>query len=295
MKKHWCFTSFQESPLFTTWTEDTLPSYVKYIIYQRERCPDSERLHWQGYIELSRSQRMSKLKRIFNDNTIHLEGRNGSRESARDYCQKEESRLPECEPVELGTWTESNQGKRTDLEFACEILKTQGISAVAEELPGTYVKFSRGLEKLSYILRRSPEWRELRVIVLVGTAGTGKTRCARSCFGPTFLVPPPTGNRIWWDGYNGEETLIIDEFYGWLKYSHLLRILDGHPLQLEIKGGMCWALWNTVILTSNKHPSEWYDQGLTPALARRIRQTIVLTNNLEFDENGNLLSDIQFN
>lgn len=294
-KTHWCFTSFADNPTFLTFTDDK-PSSIRYIVWQREQCPHSGRLHWQGYVEFGRSQRMSAVKRILGDSAMHLEGRRGSRDNAREYCTKEESRVQGTSFTEVGEWIESKQGKRTDLEAACEIVRNKkGLAEVANELPTVYVKFSKGLEKLNYILNKSPNWRNIRAFSLVGTAGTGKTRLARSYFGECFLLPPPTANRVWWDGYQGEKTLVLDEFYGWLKYSYLLRILDGHPCQLEVKGGFCWALWETVVLTSNKHPSEWYEAGLTPALARRLTQTIILTDPLVFDENNNLISNIHIN
>lgn len=78
--------------------------------------------------------------------------------------------------------------------------------------------------------------------------------------------------RVWFDGYEGEPRLVIDDFYGWIKYGMLLRILDGHQFRGEVKGGHIYGHWTTVIITSNKRPDEWYKDGLTPALARRINE-----------------------
>jgi len=52
----------------------------------------------------------------------------------------------------------------------------------------------------------------------------------------------------------------------------LLRLLDKYKLKVEIKGGHSWAIWTTVVITSNHHPSEWYkDVDLAP-LERRIQE-----------------------
>ena len=41
----------------------------------------------------------------------------------------------------------------------------------------------------------------------------------------------------WWDNYAQEEIIILDEFYGWLPYCEMLRLLDRYPCQVETKGG----------------------------------------------------------
>lgn len=40
-----------------------------------------------------------------------------------------------------------------------------------------------------------------------GYTGTGKTRGVRARFPDAFIK----GNNVWWDGYNNEEVVIIDE------------------------------------------------------------------------------------
>lgn len=85
---------------------------------------------------------MSQLQTHF-DNCAHYEPRHGSREQARDYCRKLESRLEE--PIEWGEWT-TNPGQRTDLEAACELVKGGAPdSIVARAMPKTFVLFNRGL------------------------------------------------------------------------------------------------------------------------------------------------------
>jgi len=74
----------------------------------------------------------------------------------------------------------------------------------------------------------------------------------------------------WWQNYSGESALILDDYNGYLQYTELLRVLDRYAYQVQIKGGFVWAQWNTVIITSNTDPKEWYTRGMTPALFRRL-------------------------
>jgi len=74
----------------------------------------------------------------------------------------------------------------------------------------------------------------------------------------------------WWDGYSGQPVVVIDEFYGWLGYDFLLRLLDRYSFAVETKGGSVSFTSKLVIFTSNKPPSEWYRniQDLGPLLRR---------------------------
>ena len=81
-------------------------------------------------------------------------------------------------------------------------------------------------------------------------------------------------NIVWWDGYMGEKTLIIDDFDGWISHNRMLGLLDGYQCRLAIKGGFTYARWTKVIITSNKRPESWYDGVITEALKRRLHVVI---------------------
>lgn len=89
--RSWLITSYNiEPPAFLLGLDKEI---IKYGIWQQERCPTTGRLHLQGYFEFSKPMRMSAVKRAIGDAAAHVEPRNGSREEARDYCRKEESRV----------------------------------------------------------------------------------------------------------------------------------------------------------------------------------------------------------
>lgn len=105
--RHICFTTYNESP--PVYREDEM----RYLIYQREKCPTSGKLHWQGYVEFFRKITFNTIKKIFNDNTIHLESRRGNRDQAREYCMKNDTQI--IPAVEHGSWSSGGQGARNDL------------------------------------------------------------------------------------------------------------------------------------------------------------------------------------
>lgn len=103
--RNWCFTAFKKPNLVST-------TDIKYMIYQPEICPTTKKEHYQGYVELINACSMRTIKRILNDEQVHVEPRRGTQKQAIEYCKKEESRNGET--FEYGT--PKKQGKRSDLD-----------------------------------------------------------------------------------------------------------------------------------------------------------------------------------
>lgn len=274
----WCFTLFVEdekdySGLLSC--EDG----IRYAVWQLEMSPTTQRLHLQGYAEFESPTRISKLRQLVGE-SVHGESRKGTRAQAIAYCKKEESRI--LGPWDVGSVTSIQQGKRSDLDrVADSIMAGESLHSVIADHPVQYIRYRRGIEALitHRLQERADSWREVTVSIYYGDTGTGKTRKALDENVSRFILDQ--GDRIWFDGYTGQDTLIIDDFYGWIKFGYLLRVLDGHPLRLEIKGGHTYALWTSVIITSNKPWAEWYScisETQTAALKRRINHCIHFTN-----------------
>lgn len=124
--RHWCVTFFLpdgsrpevlEKEEQEVADADQDPQRVRYALWQREIAPETGRQHWQGYIEFLApckgtailkavgvrrgDQRLRELRR----GEIHWERRRGTREEARDYCKKQDTRDPRdgSGPFEWGT------------------------------------------------------------------------------------------------------------------------------------------------------------------------------------------------
>jgi len=117
--RNWCFTSY-DLENFKLPDED--PRF-RYCVYQAEKCPETQRVHLQGYIEFNSAVSFGPLKTMFGDPSIHLEARRGSRAEARAYCMKNESRY--ADPIEFGTWTGPEERARQDLNEARERIQAK--------------------------------------------------------------------------------------------------------------------------------------------------------------------------
>lgn len=62
----------------------------------------------------------------------------------------------------------------------------------------------------------------------------------------------------WWDGYKGEQNILIDEFDGQIGITHLLQWFDPYEMTVECKGGGVALHGVHWIITSNNPPTAWY-------------------------------------
>lgn len=118
-----------------------------------------------------------------------------------------------------------------------------------------------------------PRSHEVKVIVIQGPTGTGKSRWAHDNYPEGYWKQ----RSIWWDGYSKQSDVIIDEFYGWIPFDTLLRICDRYPLLVETKGGQVNFVAKTIIITTNALPSTWYKNVYFDSFVRRVSQWMVFT------------------
>lgn len=251
---------------------DTWP--VKYVVYQRE-IGESGTPHFQGYAEFTKPLRLSGVRRLLA--TAHWEPRKGTRDQARDYATKEDTRADG--PWEYGDFVEK-RGSRTDVtELKKKIEEGASVKTIFETETLSYLKYSRAIEKARLMYQPKRDWAP-EVIVLVGPTGVGKSRWCRETAPDAYWKQPSN----WWDAYDGQPDVVLDDYYGWLPFHELLRVLDRYEHQVQSKGGNTQLLAKRIFITSNKTPDKWYDnKKRTYYLASLYRR---LTKLVFVDEDG---------
>lgn len=267
--RNWCFTCWDTNELNNILKDDK----SHYVIYGEEICPNTNKLHYQGYAEFDNKVSIGNkghLKKIAK--TTHWERRYSTQKQAIDYCKKD------------GKWFErgqpSHQGERTDIMELKECIdKGAKLSEVADQHFEYFLKFNKGILMYMNLKPKVRTWKT-ECQIMVGPPGCGKSiKCPTQ---NAFWLNRPTNSNIWWDGYNGEEDVVLDDFYSWVPFDLLLRILDRYPLNVEIKGGVVPFLAKRVWITSNQRINEWYSIEIRSnsdrwnALLRRIEYYIDL-------------------
>lgn len=241
-------------------------SKIRYSIWQVE-SGEGEKPHIQGFIHFQRPVAMTTLKSRLKANWLHCEAARDS-EACSEYCSKADSstNTRHYGPVTVGTRPNYAEKTVKPTDALCDMV-ARGYSdeKLAEEAPWAILRHSRGINALRYAHLRaeSRKWRDVEVIILCGYAGTGKTAWAIATSGEdaSYYKPDLSKQTLWYDGYQGERTLILDDFRGSsMRFEELLKVLDGHQLQLPIKGGHTYAMWTRVVITSNTTPDEWYQR-----------------------------------
>jgi len=267
MNRSWCFTENNPTGLIDWSLNDSLER-VRYAVYQHE-VGENGTPHFQGYVEFNKPVRLSYCRTLIPG--AHWETRKGTRDQARNYAMKEETRMDG--PYEYGDWTGGGQGQRTDVQ-ALKALIDDGASLVQiwDEQPTMFLRYLRSIQTAQMLKCPQRTWKT-EVHVLYGPTNTGKTRFVMDNYGPTSRLYFKQKS-IWWDGYIGQENVILDDFYGWLPYDELLRLLDRYPLTVQTKGSQTQFLAKRIFLTSNTHPIKWYSNakilGQIDSFIRRV-------------------------
>lgn len=227
--------------------------------------------HLQGYMEFKQQVLLSTAKNKISSK-FHIAERRGTPQQAKDYAIKDGNNVHEWGVM-------SQQGKRTDLMIACELI-TGGsrLKEVATQHPDTFVKFHKGLKALQTVLIE-PRNEVPEVIVYYGETGTGKSHTARLETEDPYVWGPE--QEKWFDGYEGQKHVIFEEFRGQLQFGQMLRLLDRYDCKVQYKGGMCEFAATKIIITSPVHPSQWYkclgeEEGKLDQLLRRITRVVHL-------------------
>lgn len=295
----WCFTDFSTTNPNELFQTDALSEHVKAASYQIERCPRTNRLHFQGWIYLNRSQRRRWVSAHIFKGQPHLEKARGDPASNLQYTTKEETREPgqNSGPYyhpDIDTvirFTRTNQGRRTDLEAIAASIEGRDVNellSIADNHGGAYIRYHRGIQNL-WNLRSSAEAsttdRDLEVHIIWGDPGVGKTRRVYEEHGYGNVYRLFSYSPEWWDGYSGQKVLLLDDFYGQLPLSRMLNILDRYPLQVSIKASSTWARYTKVYITSNTNWTDWYRTAfLNPRSKAAFRRRITSITKIEIPE-----------
>ena len=209
---------------------------------------------------------MVSVKRSLGDEFghIHLEPAQGSAEQNRQYCTKDND------------WEEfgelPSQGRRSDLATIKRNIE-EGVSdeVIARDHFGTWIQYRRSFAAYRDLVSRPSMRVELKVYVLLGEPGVGKTRFAFQYaeeMGETlYRVADP--ELRWFDGYREEKCVLIDDYRGAGNFGFLLQLLDIYPLRVPIKGSFVQWKPQVIFITSNDEPCFWYpDKDLSPLLRR---------------------------
>lgn len=167
------------------------------------------------------------------------------------------------------------QGRRTDLdELTLEVLENPRhltLSQIVVQYPELYVRYPAGINRLfSAVAMTKAQDRSMHIELYIGKSGTGKTRAALTKYPNIYRKMTEVK---WWENYEGQREVLLDDYEGQHAYREFLRICDHYWSLWEVKGGYVVKNWDRVVITSNVVPAFWYrERDHIKELARRLEE-----------------------
>lgn len=201
-----------------------------------------------------------------------------SKEAAEKYCQKE---------GDFEEWGKRPVGerKRTDIIRMNDII--EDMKADPDKHVFDHLGDDNGLLIMSHLralkeyasfnirMKQVPNKPQFEVILCIGASGSGKSRWLAETYPDAFWVTyGASGQPTWFDGYKGEETIVLDDFKGSMQYTQFLRLCDRYKQDLPVKGSTVPGVHTRIVLTSICEPSAWYDYSHATRKLREVERRI---------------------
>lgn len=209
----------------------------------------------------------------------------GSVKQNVDYCSKDDNF------IEFGIRPQA--GARSDLNHLYKAIK-KGQSDRELLDNGHFPTWSRSLKAVDRVrgLYR-PKANQRKIILHYGPTNVGKTYTCFKDHPDLFEIPISKKGDLWFDGYDGEDVCLIDEFSGQMPLNALLKIIDiDYVRRVPTKGSHVW--WNPkiVYISTNIHPCKWYNWDnrveQQAALRRRFEKIYVFQEKYKDPEDVNI-------
>lgn len=247
-----------------------LRGQVSYLVYGIEEAPTTGTPHYQGMCRTVKPVEIGGARLMLPG--CHVERVYSSAQKAADYCKKG-GRF-----VEHGKLPEGIAGKKKR-DYA-DILEKCKEGKFEELDPSVFFnRYSTCKRVRQDYMVAPPDNDEVCGVWLYGAPGGGKSYYARhDLVGTESLYLKPANK--WWDGYQGQHHVLIDDFdHNHKCLGHHLKLwADRYAFAAEQKGTTVQIRpAGKIIITSNYSIPEIFgeDQALTEALQRRFKVFLV--------------------
>jgi len=254
-QRRWCLTLNNYS--MEEYLSLTMLSEAIYAVIGKE-VGESGTPHLQGFFIWPNSRRLSAMRKL--SPRAHWEPTKGTSKQAADYCKKE------GDFVEIGDLPRSpGDSQKHRWEIAYANAKSGDFDEIPADIRFRYYSTCKHIAKDH--LAAVPDALNVTGVWIWGAPGVGKSRKARADYPDAY---PKLQNK-WWDGYQGQEYVILDDFDMDSLGHHLKIWADRYGFIAETKGGALRIRPRIFCITSNYSPDDphfkWDD--VTRAAIRR--------------------------
>lgn len=262
-KTNWVFT-------WNNWTpedEEYLATVVsRCIAYSKETAPTTGTPHLQGFVVFETKKSLKQVRAIFKNQ--HVEMMMGNIDQNVTYCSKSSTLKV------LGTLPMSRKRKGEESREMWDDVRKKARVGDFDSIPSSiWLRYDKSLIREYNRHKPKPvtidgelthEWH-------YGPTGTGKSRHVRTLYPDAYIK---NADSKWWDKYQDQEVVIIEDFdkYHVAQGYHMKIWADRYPFPAEHKGGTTLIRPQKIIVTSNYHPSDiWEDERTLDPILRRFK------------------------
>lgn len=235
------------------WKKIYLEERVRYIIVGDEICPQTQRAHYQVFIWFESKRSQAAIRKLLKPRHVEAKYYNATEADGRKYCSKDQIVYEDGYPPK--------QGERTDLKALAEKIQNGArLDEIIQSNPYAYHVYGRTLTKIEDICNRKIKRTWMTAGIWIhGPTGTGKSHTANELAKQYASVYKWKDDKGWWDDYNGQEVVILEDFRGGIPYNQLLQIIDKWEYSVSRRGRPpAPFLAKLVIITSALSPSACY-------------------------------------
>lgn len=232
----------------------------RYLFFGRE-VGSKGTPHLQGYVVFKNARSLAAVKNLVE--RWHVEIARGSADQNVEYCSKG------GDITEIGEKPVSNTakgvGEKRRWEDAVGHAKNGSLDSIPADI---YLRFYGSLKRIQKDHMPSvADASDVTGVWFYGLAGAGKSRLARERFPFAYFK---MCNK-WWDGYSGEDNVIIDDVDPNHRcLGHHFKIwADRYSFLAEVKGGAMLIRPKVICVTSQYSPEEVFEDDSTIAAIRR--------------------------
>jgi len=259
--KNWVFTlnNYTEEDTATISTYPSRDKRVRFVAYSFEIAPSTGTPHLQGFICFHVSTRFAAVRKMLP--RAHIAVMRGKLSQNVDYCSKAGQLMKFGDEPTDPARNEQDRWSRT------RMLSIEGrLEEVDDDI---YIRYYNTLRRIKADHRLPPsdiegmfenEW-------IWGPPGSGKSRRARD---ENPILYFKSLNK-WWDNYNGEEVVLIDDFQPGFHMEYFIKIwADRYAFRSEIKGGSAMIRPRKIVVTSNYSIEQCFHGVDCDAVKRRF-------------------------
>lgn len=254
----WTLNNYSEGDLEVVQAWD-----CAWMVYGKEIAPTTGTPHLQGAVIWKKKKYLTGCKKMHP--TARFSPMKGTPEQNLVYCTKEDpsafvkGTIPDGGALggqaQIDRWAEAKR-----------LAKEGKIDDIDSEL---YVKYYNTFQRIAKDHMPKPEdATDVTGVWIWGPPGSGKSRKARAEYPNSYYKM----QNKWWDGYQGEETVILDDL-DCKELGHLLKIwTDRYSFICEAKGGALHIRPKKIVITSNYPPDSLvfgWDPNMVQAITRR--------------------------